>query len=563
MARIRKSEAMAFKKSQFWSIAAYIRLSREDGLDESKSITEQKKIITEFLEQFFIGEYVVVDYYIDDGLTGTDDTRDNFQRMMDDVDSRRVNCIVCKTLSRAFRNYADQGRYLEQIFPLKGVRFISISNPHVDSFTNPDAIQNGMEIPINGLMNDRFAAKTSADIRRTFETKRRRGEFIGGFAPYGYQKKPDNKNSLIIDNEAASVVRDIFAWYVIDGMSKTGIAKKLNSLGIPNPSQYKSKTQQLNYQNPYSQENDGRWNGTVISRMLKNEMYIGNMVQGRHKMISYKVHTQVSVPKEDWVVVENTHEAIVDKELFEKAQSLHIRDTRTAPGKIKNYLFSGLLTCADCKKAMRRKTSKNYVYYYCRTETDKGKGSCSKHVIREDALSKAVLDAIRIQIALIGSLSDILDGINKTPTVKTHSTRLNSSLKMREQELQKVLTASDGLYLDWKSGEITKDDYRRMKDRFDEQISKLKEAIAGICNEMETMAVGIKTDDPYLTKFMKHKDIDTLERGILVELIDTVFVHSDGSITIDFNFADELKRVADYIENNRNDLTLVVAKSIS
>ncbi len=540
MARIRKPETGTFKKSLIWSIAAYIRLSREDGLDESKSITEQKKIITEFLEQFFIGEYAIVDYYIDDGLTGTDDKRDHFQRMIDDVDSGKVNCIVCKTLSRAFRNYADQGRYLEQIFPLKGVRFISISNPHVDSFTNPEAIHNGMEIPINGLMNDRYAAKTSADIRRTFETKRRRGEFIGGFAPYGYRKKPGDKNSLIIDEDAASVVRNIFAWFVLDGMSKTGIAKKLNALGIPNPSEYKSKIQNLNYQNPHREGNDGRWNATVISRMLKNEMYIGNMVQGRHKVISYKVHTQVSVPKEDWVVVENTHEAIVNKELFEKAQNLHTRDTRTAPGMTKNYLFSGLLICADCKKAMRRKTSKNHVYYYCRTETDKGKGACSKHVIREDKLSQAVLDAIRIQIALIGSLAETVDGINKTPTIKTHSTRLNNSLKMREQELEKLLMATDSLYMDWKSGEITKEDYRRMKDRFDEQLFKLKETIANIQDEIETLSAGIKQYDPYLTKFIKHKNIDTIERGILVELIDAVFIHSDRGITIDFNFADEL-----------------------
>ncbi|MDR0287994.1 MAG: recombinase family protein, partial [Clostridiales bacterium] len=233
MPRVRKAIQAAIAK--VWKIGIYIRLSREDkeedrvgrkhigqnvDTDASGSIIEQDKILTEWVEDYFREEkYEIVDYFVDDGLTGTDDTRDDFRRLMEYVEDGRVNCIVVKTLSRAFRNYADQGRYLEQVFPRLGVRFISSGNPFVDSYANPDAINNGMEIPINGLMNDRFAAKTSADIRRTFDAKRRRGEFIGGFAPYGYVKDPQDKNSIIIDPEAAAVVRDIFNWFVNDGMS--------------------------------------------------------------------------------------------------------------------------------------------------------------------------------------------------------------------------------------------------------------------------------------------------------------------------------------------------------
>jgi len=561
MPRIRKSITTIARR---WKIGIYIRLSREDkekegdgvtkkggrrnmlqnvDSDASGSIVEQDKILTEWVEEYFREEeYEVIDYFVDDGLTATDDTRDDFQRLLEYAEDNRINCIVVKTLSRAFRNYADQGHYLEQVFPRLGVRFISTSNPFVDSFNDPDAISNGMEIPINGLMNDRFAAKTSADIRRTLDAKRRRGEFIGAFAPYGYIKDPENKNSIIIDGEAAQHVRDIFNWFVVDGMSKRGIALKLNELGVLNPTAYKQRVQKLKYKNPGTEVNDGLWMGTNILSILKNEMYIGNMVQGRNRIISYKVHTQINVPEEEWYVVQGTHEAIIDRELFEQAQLLHARDTRTAPGKKEVYIFAGMLRCSDCKKAMRRKTSKNLVYYHCRTAQDKG--VCTKRTLREDRLIKAVYDAIRVQIGLVPSLSDALDVINQRPSAKTPYHRLNNLLKLRQADLDKVITASDNLYMDWKSNDITKEDYQRMKYSFDEKADTLRTVVGNIKDEIHTLARDVNADDPYLTTFLKHQNIAEINRGIVVELIDTIYVHKDGQITIDFTFADELRQVS-------------------
>ena len=183
--------------NMIWHIAVYIRLSRDDGNMESESVVNQKKILTEFLKQYFEGQYVIVDFYIDDGLTGTDDSRESFMRMIQDIEAGKVNCVICKTLSRAFRNYSDQGYYLEYYFPQKNVRFVSTGDPKIDTYTNPEAIT-GLEVPITGLMNDRFAAKTSSDVRRTFDHKRRNGEFIGGFPPYGYLKDPQDKCRLIL-----------------------------------------------------------------------------------------------------------------------------------------------------------------------------------------------------------------------------------------------------------------------------------------------------------------------------------------------------------------------------
>lgn len=241
MARVRKNTKVEKSRRQIWKVAVYIRLSKDDGNDESLSVTNQRKIIQEYLEHTFGDEYVLVDYYVDDGQSGTTDyERIDFQRMIHDVETGKVNCIICKTLSRAFRNYSDQGYFLERVFPLHGTRFISIGDPVIDTYLNPEVIQ-GLEVPMAGLLNDRYAARTSNDIRRTFDTKRRNGEFIGAFAPYGYKKNPENKNHLVIDEEAAQIVQNIYHWFVHDGMSKAGIVKHLNELGVPTPSVYKQQ----------------------------------------------------------------------------------------------------------------------------------------------------------------------------------------------------------------------------------------------------------------------------------------------------------------------------------
>ena len=188
---------------RLWRVGLYIRLSREDGRTESLSVQNQRKILMDYLKEEFQGPWELEEIFVDDGLTGTDDSRESFQRMIAAVKEGAINCVVCKTLSRAFRNYADQGYFLEEFFPRYRTRFISVSNPRVDSFLDPEAVQMGLEIPINGILNDRYAAKTSADVRRTLDMKRRRGEFIGSFAPYGYAKDPADHNRLVPDREAA------------------------------------------------------------------------------------------------------------------------------------------------------------------------------------------------------------------------------------------------------------------------------------------------------------------------------------------------------------------------
>lgn len=558
MARIRKNtadKAAPAGKKPAWKIAAYVRLSRDDGNDESLSISNQKKILMDFLEESFCEEYILVDVYVDDGQTGTDYERPGFQRMIHDVETGRVNCIICKNLSRAFRNYSDQGYFLENVFPRFQTRFITLGDPRIDTFTDPEMV-NGMEVPISGLMNDRYAYKTSSDIRRTFDAKRRKGEFIGAFAPYGYMKDPADKNRLIVDPEAAKVVKDIFRWYVYGdgsteqvkdgdgalrerpkgGMSKEGIARKLNALGIFNPAAYK-RSRGLKYNNPQIDQNDGLWQGSAIRMILSNEMYTGTMVQGKQKVISYKVHDRIRVPQEEWYRVADTHEPIIGNELFALAREMQARDVRTAPGKGQSYLFSGLLVCADCHKAMTRRTSKGYVYFNCSTYRRKSKGSCSIHSIRLDLLEKAVLTAVQGQIKHAAQIDAAVREINQADPGGGRAERVKEILHLREREREKTKNMIMNLYLDWRNGEITHEQYQKLKVRLEKQEKQQNAVIEGIRKELSALAEKADSVNPYLEEFLQNKQLGSLSQGIAAELIGEILVHENREITIQFRFA--------------------------
>ena len=527
-----------------WRIAVYIRLSKDDGNDESLSITNQKKIIQEYLETFFSEAFTVTGCYADDGATGTDYDRPAFQKMLRHVEEGQINCIICKNLSRMFRNYSDQGYFLENFFPRHRTRFITVSEPKIDSYLHPEAIL-GLEVPISGLMNDRFAAKTSRDIRDTFATKRRKGEFIGAFAPYGYEKAPDNKNALVIDPAAAEVVKNIYCWYVQDGMSKSGIARLLNSLGIPSPSAYK-RSRGMNFFCPQIEKSDGLWSPRSVSAVLKNQMYTGTMVQGRQTVISYKVHDRISIPEDQWYIVPGTHQPIINESLFEKALMLQQKHTRTAPGKNCLNLLSGFVRCAACKKAMTRQKSKKAVYYYCRTFREKSKDACSKHTIREEDLLHCLLVAIQRQIARLDSLDDIRNAVRRASSQKEKTSGADAALARRKRELDQLTAHTDALYGDWKNGDLTREEYLRLKSGYLSRIRQAEDAIRELEDRQKTEAMGrsrhLIQEDPYTAFFLEQGTIEEINRGILVELVRNIYVHQKGAIEIEFRFSAPRKK---------------------
>ena len=534
-----------------WRLGKYIRLSKEDllrGRDESNSVINQRRLLEQYhqthLDEFYDG--TEQDVYVDDGKTGTDTDREDFQRLLADVYSGRINCVIVKDLSRLSRNYTDAGNLIENLFVRLNVRFISLAEG-VDSYRNPDSVSN-IIVPITNVMNDQYCYQTSKKIRQVFDMKRRNGEFIGSYAPYGYVKDPNDKHALLVDPEAAEVVKSIFALF-LSGMNKRGITYYLNDHGTLCPTAYKQQ-QGLKYNAPNAQGNP-MWSTITIDTILKNRVYVGDMVQGRQRVKSYKIHIQEKVPEEEWFIVENTHEAIIDRETFAKVQSLLKRDTRTAPKAKQLYLFSGFLKCADCGRAMSRIASKGiYVYYQCGTYKSLSKKACTMHSIKSDRLEAGVLFAIQQQVHLALTYSEFVARINSAPLKRSKSKRLEDTIAAKEKELAKIMRYKQALYQDWKDGEITRNDYRHMSEDYEQQIEALTRIMQTLTAEQEQLENGVDAESSCLTAFLKYRNIDKLTREILGELIDHIKVYEGGNISVKFKYADEFRRIAEYIELN-------------
>ena len=370
-----------------YHVALYIRLSKEDENEgPSESVTNQKSLLNEFVQQHRLSVY---DTYIDDGWSGTSFDRPDFQRMLGDIEDRKVNMVITKDLSRLGRDYIMTGHYMERYFPEKQVRYISLL----------DGIDTGVEstandiTPFRAIMNDMYAKDISRKIKSVKRDKQRKGQFIGGKPVYGYKMHPTEKNKIVIDKEAAPTVRRIFGM-ALEGMSCRQIATQLNAEGVPTPAAYAGLPA------PKSGPYTGLWSSERISEMLQNETYIGNMVQGRSVKISYKSRKCLHQARENWVVVENTHEPLIDREAFEKVQVL-VASRKHTRSRTYDFLLKGLIFCHECGcplAVLNRKNAagEDVLYFVCRTYQRFTKaGVCTCHSIKEKTVTDAVIAKVR------------------------------------------------------------------------------------------------------------------------------------------------------------------------
>ncbi len=535
-----------------WKMGGYIRLSREDlqkinrGLDDSNSVKNQRDILNDFHFNH-AEEFESYTEYVDDGHTGTDTERESFQRLLGDVMNGKITCVVVKDLSRFARNYSDAGSLIDNLFVQMGVRFISLAEG-VDSYLNPDSV-NSIIVPITNVMNDQYCYQTSKKIRQVFDYKRRNGQYIGSFAPYGYIKDPKDKHQLIVDADAAEIVKRVYSM-LLQGSSKRAIALYLNEHGIPSPTAYRRKKGL-----PVSSAvaDDPMWGARMIHEILTNPIYTGDLVQGRRRVKSYKVHQIEAVPEEEWVRVPDTHEAIITHETFDKVQALLVRDTRTSPKGREVHLFSGFLKCADCGKSITRSQSGKNIYYACSTYKNRSRTACSMHSIKHNRLEAAVLFAIQYQVNTAVSYSELIARINSAPLKKSQSHRLNDQIAAKEKELTRITRYKQSLYQDWKDGEITQQEYRDMKADYERQAAELADVLARLNAERAELANGVDKEHPALVAFAKYQSIETLTREILTDLVDHIKVYENGNISVHFKFADEFRKIAEYIEINTTD----------
>ena len=529
-----------------WKAADYARISREDGdKEESDSIGTQFDIIDDYIAHN--DDITFIDRYSDDGWSGTNFDRPDFMRLMEDIKKGKINCVIVKDLSRLGRNYILVGQYLEMIFPMLNIRFISV-NDRIDSIKDPASINNAL-VSFKNVMNDEYCRDISNKVRSSLDRKRSKGEFIGSFASYGYMKDPVDHHHLIVDPVAAEVVKNIFDWF-LQGMSIIGIAKRLNHMGIPNPSAYKRQCG-LNYKHPAGQL-DSAWPDSSVKRVLKNRLYVGDMVQNKNRTKSYKVQVSVAVPEENWVIVPNTHAAIIDREKFETVQQLLMRDTRTSPGINHVSIFAGYIRCADCLRAMGKKSVAQsygkYHYYVCQTFRKAGRNLCTKHTIREKQLYDAVLATIQSQIDLAVSMDQLVNDLKSQNVRAAKSSRLEKMLQLKEEEYEKVSRCRIDLYPDWKAGILSKDEYLSLKAKIGEQLEQIEIAIANIKEEISKYQSAPVSENKFISSFLRYRNIQVLTREVIVELIEMIYVHEGGTITIQFKYQDEYQRLLDLID---------------
>ena len=533
------------------NVALYLRLSRDDGdKNESNSITNQRSILTAYVKQ--IPEFKIEDIYVDDGFSGTNFNRPDFMRMMDDIYKGKINCVIVKDLSRLGRNYSETARYIDEIFPRLNIRFIALNNSIDTASSKMNAATQCISVGVTNVINESLAATTSVNVRATLNHNRQQGKFIGSFACYGYKKSEDDHHKLVIDPEAVPVIRDIFNRF-ISGESVLSITRHLNSLGIPNPSAYKS----MNNPNYKPQSSSGLWVDSTVRRILSNEMYIGNMVQGKNEKISYKIKQTRGIEKDKWIVVENTHQPIIDPDTFRKAQSLFNKNTRISPKADSVDLFSGFMRCSSCSYTLNKKTNTHsygtYEYYRCITRTKKGKSACEGgHTIRIDKLEKAVLKSLQFMIKTAINMDEIIKSANQSGKIRTDETLLERKLQKESTQLEKYKSAMVDLYPDYKCGILSQDEYLLLKASISEKITLLEKNIKITQEQIKKCHNGVIDENDFIASFKKYGTIEKLTRPMLVELLDCILVHKGGDITIRWKFRDAYQDALTYLAELEN-----------
>lgn len=464
---------------------------------------------------------------------------------MEDIKSGKINCIIVKDLSRLGRNYIEMGKYLEQIFPMMGIRFIAIN----DNYDNANAESNDSDnivVPFKNLLNDSYCRDISIKVRSQLDMKRRKGEFIGGYAIYGYCKDERNKNRLVVDEYAADVVRSIYR-RKLEGMSAQAIAEQLNSENVLAPSEYK-RLCGLNYHSGFKAGTHAKWQAIQVLRILKNEVYTGTMVQGRRQKINYKIKKIRDVEESGWIRVPNMHEAIIPQKLFDTVQEVLKLDTCASKGQQTVNLFSGIVRCGGCGQNMVRRTvsknGKKYIYLHCVTNHN-GLG-CSSHLISESKLEEVVLAALQAKIQQISGLEHRLDEINEIPKNERRLKSVEEHLKMLEQEEQKYQTLRRQLYEDMSSGIVSKEEYKEFSHSFNEKVEAIRKAKAEMNRQRDCLNNLDVEHLPWIEDFKSYQNLTSLNRRVLVELVESITVYDKEHIHIQYRFDQEIRNVLEY-----------------
>ena len=542
---------------QTFKVAIYLRLSKEDddlscssgAKSESNSISNQRKLIYDFMKSH--PELELYDEYKDDGKSGSNFDRAEFQRMMKDIEAGKVNCVVVKDQSRFGRDYIDVGKYKEKIFPKLGVRFITI-NEGYDSLSATSS--DDLAFTINSFVYDFYIRDISTKIRTNLTAKKQNGEYAGAFVAYGYVKDSNDKSKLVVDQFAADVVRDIFRWK-IEGLSPQNIAVRLNELGIPSPAEYK-KLSGSNYKTSFQTSSKAVWSHVSVRRILKNEIYLGVMIQGKRTTPNYKTKTVVTKAESEWLRVEGTHEAIISVRDFELVQELLRDDTHCRAGDVTVPVYAGRIYCGDCGAAAVRKTvsyaGRRYVYYVCNANKH-DKTVCSRHSIREDILGQVIYQTVRHQIDLLLDVDKALRQFENLSWEKHKLKQLDASIEIQEEVVRKNNTLRLGIYEDLRAGLLDRSEYESLKKELAERIAEATAAIEKLNKEKREILDGVSKQQSWIEQFRQYENVTELTRPMVIHLIEHINIFEDSNIEIVFRHRNQIEEILRFISEQTTD----------
>lgn len=536
-----------------WRVGEYVRLSKEDGDKvESDSIQNQKRIIDNHIKYLESqGEqFLSVEVYSDDGYAGGNFDRPDYQRMIRDIEAGHINCVIFKDNSRLGRNYPELGRLMEDYFPEKGVRVISVLN-NLDSVKDPRGYCSAI-VSFSNIVNDDYIRQLSIKIKSTLNMKRERGEFIGNYAPYGYVKSAEDRHRLEIDPEAAEIVRMIFNWY-IEGASASGIVKRLNAMRIMPPSVYKTSKGCKGFSTHSSGGvKQGVWALTTVNSMLRDEVYIGNLIQGKFKSVSYRSKRMVPADESEWIVAEGTHEAIISDEQFTLVHDRLARHPRVSPKRETAYLLSGFIRCAHCGGRMNRHVSNGQVRYRCMTRTYAPE-KCRCPSVKEAYLEEILLEVIQAQIQELVDAKAVIDAARAQASAGHSQSEYLRAISKAEREKERLAEAKFRLYDRYQAGALSQEEYTDFRQRYDAQIAAQNDAILTLQTSLTDLRQAREQDDAFVAYFERRGNLQAIDRTVLEQLLDYVEFQDAEHIRIHMKYSPEREKLLSFARELRAD----------
>ncbi len=540
---LQSAPAPAAPARRVYKAGGYARLSVEDsGKPGADTIATQEELLREFIHSQ--PDMCLCGLYCDNGRTGTNFERPAFERLMEDVRTGKIDCIVVKDLSRFGRNYKETGNYLERIFPFLDVRFVAI-NDHFDTLT-AERSSDGYIIPLKNIINDVYSRDISRKSSSALAIKQQRGEFIGSWAAYGYRKCAEDPHRIEPDGETAPVVRDIFRWR-LEGMSILQIARQLNEKGIPSPSRYhylKGDVKSERYAG-------SKWHQQIIKIILANEVYLGHMVQGRKRSDFPEGQKQKRHPKDEWVIVRDTHKPIIDEETFNAVQKLAAERKRAYHERLGCYdnlgttpnILRGLIFCADCKRPLVRYkntyygTKKPYYTFICPSHSD-ALDSCPKKYIRETELKDVLWDTLKKQLELAADLEKRVRKYSHSQAAIDKAQTLEREATAARQTLERAQMLYDSLYQNYVDRLMTELEYVEMKRQYRADVEQAKARLKEI-EQRRQSASRQAGKNPWLMEFGRFKGATELTDELAHTLIERVEVDANNNISVSLRYQDE------------------------